>query len=110
GRLIAASGLVAVTYMNRQPAADLDSLVRHIRENDAALGIDGSRMGIWASSGNVPLALSVLLRTAEPFLTCAVMCYGYMLDLDGSTTVADAARMVGFVNPCAGASVGDLPA
>ena len=109
-RLITASGLVAITYGNRQPAADLDSLIRHVRENDAALGIDGSRIGIWASSGNVPLALSVLVRATEPPLRCAVLCYGYMLDLDGSSTVADTARMVGFVNPCAGASVSDLPA
>jgi acetyl esterase/lipase len=31
-----------------------------------------------------------------------------MLDLEGSTTVAEAARAFGFVNPCAGKSVDDL--
>ena len=39
----------------------------------------------------------------------AVFCYGYMLDLDGSTAVADATGKWGFVNPSAGKSVGDLP-
>ena len=42
-------------------------------------------------------------------LKCAVLCYGYMLDLDGATAVADAAKMFGFVNPCAGKSVDDFP-
>jgi hypothetical protein len=32
-----------------------------------------------------------------------------MLDVDGFTGVADAARQFGFVNPCAGRSVADLP-
>jgi hypothetical protein len=32
-----------------------------------------------------------------------------MLDLDGSTAVADAARQFGFVNPCAGKPIEDLP-
>jgi hypothetical protein len=39
---------------------------------------------------------------------CGVLCYGYTLDLDGSTIVADAARQWGFLTPCAGKSVGDL--
>jgi hypothetical protein len=32
-----------------------------------------------------------------------------MLDFDGSSQVADAAARFGFVNPCAGKSVDDLP-
>ena len=32
-----------------------------------------------------------------------------MLDLDGSTDIADAARTYGFPNPCAGKTVADLP-
>ena len=43
-QLIAASGLVAITYTNREPAADLDALLQHLRENAAALGIDGDRI------------------------------------------------------------------
>jgi hypothetical protein len=42
-------------------------------------------------------------------LKCAVFCYGYMLDFNGSTGVADAAKQFGFVNACAGRSVADLP-
>jgi acetyl esterase/lipase len=41
-------------------------------------------------------------------LKCAILCYGYMLDHEGSTGVADAAKNFGFANPCAGKSVEDL--
>jgi hypothetical protein len=109
GQLMAASGLVAITYTNREPAADIQALLQYIRQNAASLGIDENRIGVWASSGNVPLALSVLMQEDREFLKCAVLCYGVMLDLDGSTFVADAAKTFGFVNPCAGKSVNDLP-
>lgn len=60
-QLIAASGLIAITYTNREPAADLDALLHHVREHADALGIDGDRIGVLACSGNVPLALSSLI-------------------------------------------------
>ena len=64
-----------------------------------SLGIDGNRMGLWACSGHVPNALSLLARPERTCLKCAALCYGAMLDLDGSTVVADAAREYGFANP-----------
>ena len=109
GRLMAASGLVAITYMNREPEADVHALLQYVRQNAAPLGIDENRIGVWASSGNVPLALSVLMQEGGDYLKCAVLCYGLMLDLDGSIRVAEAARMWGFANPCAGRSINDLP-
>jgi len=107
-KLAAASGLVAVTYANREPATDIGHLLQYLRTNAPALGIDSERMGLWACSGNVPLALSLLLEKANERLRCAALCYGYMLDLDGSTSVAEASRTWGFANPCAGKTVGDL--
>jgi hypothetical protein len=109
GQLIAASGLAAITYTNREPTADLQALLGYVRRRAASLMIDENRIGMWASSGNVPLALSVLLREDREYLKCAVLCYGLMLDVDGFTHVAEAAGMWGFVNPCAGRSVDDLP-
>lgn len=109
GRLAAASGLVAITYTSREPAEDIHALLQYVRRNAGPLGIDGDRLGVWASSGNVPLALSVLMREAGDYLKCAVLCYGYMLDLDGSTEVAEAAETWGFANPCAGQSFDELP-
>jgi hypothetical protein len=42
------------------------------------------------------------------FLKCAVLLYGYTLDLDGSTAIVEATKRWGFSNPCAGKSVDDL--
>jgi len=109
GKLIAASGMATITYTNRDPAADLDALLQFTKQNSASLGIDETRMGLWASSGNVPLALSALMSPRGAELQCAVLCYGYTLDLDGGTGVAEAAKAFRFANPGAGRSVDDLP-
>jgi acetyl esterase/lipase len=109
GRLIAASGVAAITYSNRTPAEDLDALLMHLGQHAGPLGIDAGRMALWAASGNVPLALSVLMQANRDF-RCAVLCCGFMLDLDGATSVADAAATYGFVNPGAGRSLTALPA
>ena len=106
-RLTAASGLVAITYTNREPATDADALLGFVREHAAELNLDGNSIGLWACSGNVPLALSVLMSDAS--LKCAALCYGFMLDSEGAEHVALAAREWGFVNPCAGRSIADLP-
>jgi hypothetical protein len=71
-------------------------------------GIDDARIGVWASSGNVPLALSLLMKDAGHSLKCAVLCYGFMLDLDGATATADASASYQFVNPCAGRTIVDV--
>ena len=122
-QLIAASGMVAIAYTNREPAADLDALLQHVREHAAALGIDSDRIGLWGCSGNVPLALSALMQRATQSpnqngpglshgsgLRCAALLYGFMLDLDGATGVADAAQLFRFSNPNAGRSLDDLRA
>jgi hypothetical protein len=109
GQLMAASGLAAITYTNREPSADIDALLAYVRQHAGALGIDENRIGLWASSGNVPLALSVLMREGRDYLKCAVLCYGVMLDMEGESHVARAAKMWGFANPCAGKSVAELP-
>ena len=105
GQLVAASGMVAIGYTNREPVDDLDALLVYVRENAAALGIDEHRVGVWATSGNVPLALWALMRGT---LRCGALLYGFMLDLDGATGVADAAQSFRFTNPNAGASLDDL--
>lgn len=107
-KLMAASGLAAITYTNREPATDLQALLEYLRHNAASLGIDENRIGVWASSGNVPLALSLLMQDARASLKCAALCYGIMLDLDGAAHVAELAGKFGYTNPCAGKSVADL--
>lgn len=93
-QLIAASGMVAVTYANREPAGDLGALLEHLRSNGRVLGIDSSRVGLWATSGNGPVALS-----ASPSAVCMVLSNTYTCDLTGATHVADAARTFGFAVP-----------
>lgn len=108
-RLLAASGLAAITYTNRDPARDVHALLRHVRHNADPLGIDRERLALWASSGNVPVALSALTEAGVTDFKCAVIFYGYTLDLGDSTHVARASRAWGFANPSAGKSIADLP-
>lgn len=55
-QLIAASGLAAITYANRQPAPDVAAVVGHVTEKL------GSRIALWATSGHGPVAISALDR------------------------------------------------
>ena len=107
-QLIAVSGLVGITYANREPG-DVHEVLHYVQQNAASLGIDGNRIGVWACSGHGPNALSVLMEHGRDGLTCAVLAYAYALDLDGSTRIADAAKQFRFVTPAAGKSVNDLP-
>ena len=105
--LVAASGIAGISYRTLDPAADIRAVLWHLRASGATLQIDGARIGLWASSGNVPLALSVLME--DPAITCAALLYGYMLDAEGSTDVTDALKTWGFHNPAAGRSIDALP-
>ena len=106
-RLMAASGMAAVIYGTETPAADIHALLRHLRDDAESLGLDDDRFGLFAASGNVPVALSTLIRDRR--LRCGALLYGYTMDMDGSTIVAEIARQFGFVDACAGTSVDDLP-
>ena len=98
-RLLAASGLAAVTYSNEEPAVDAPAVLAYLCDNAAELGIDAGRFGLWACSGHAPTALAVLCRTPRLPIRCAALCYGYMLDLEGSTEVADQGRRFRFAVP-----------
>jgi hypothetical protein len=107
-QLIAASGLVAIAYSNRQPVDDVQAVLRCVHERAASLGIDETRLGLWAASGNGPLAVWLLMQKEWGALRSAVLCNGFMLDLDGSTAVADMQKVFRFANPGAGKSVDDV--
>ena len=55
-QLLAASGVTAITYANRQPGPDANALIDHVT---AELG---SRIALWATSGHGPVAITVLHR------------------------------------------------
>jgi hypothetical protein len=60
-QLIAASGMTAVTHLNREAEPDAVALMQH-------LGAKYRKVGLWATSGHGPLALSVASHA-----TCAVL-------------------------------------
>ena len=61
-RLIAASGMTAVTHSNRDPEPDALALMDHLNAN-------GGKVGIWATSGHGPVALSAAAKAACAVLT-----------------------------------------
>lgn len=107
-RLMATSGMAAAVYGASAPGEDVHAVLNHLRTNAGPLSLDAGRVGLFATSGNVTVALSALMRDAQ--IKCAALLYGYTMDLDGSTAVADMGRQAGFGNACAGKSVDDLPA
>lgn len=107
-QLLAASGMAAVVYGTEAPAEDVHAVLRHVRAEADALGVNGNRIGIFATSANVAVGLSGLMHDRR--LTCAAFLYGYTMDLNGSTAIADVSAQFGFVNACAGRSADDFPA
>ena len=71
GRLLAASGLAAVTYTNREPVGDLSALIETLSSRAAALGIAEGKMGVLGTSGHAPLALSLLMNGGPAQVACA---------------------------------------
>lgn len=109
GRLLAASGMAAVAYTTRNPVADIHAVLEHLGADGRALGVDAARTGLWAVSGNVPVALATLAHRQDGRIRAAVLSNGFMFDADGSSAVADAARTYGFANAADGMSARDLP-
>jgi hypothetical protein len=107
-RLLAVSGAAAVIYATSDPATDIHTVLRYLREQASSLAIDGDRIGILACSANAAAALSALMVGSPA--RCAALLYGYTMDLDGGTNVAAASSAFGFANACAGKSVDDLAA
>lgn len=89
GRLMAASGLVGVTFDHRYLSmkvkdletsfADVEELIRFVRANAASYHIDPDRIALWAFSGGGP-HLSLGLRGNRAYIRCLVSYYA-TLDL-----------------------------
>jgi Flp pilus assembly protein TadD/dienelactone hydrolase len=78
-RLIAASGMVAVTFDARGEQAnaeDVRDLLAYVRDHAKDLGIDASRVAAWACSANVRSTLAVLMAPEAPPVVAAVLYYG----------------------------------
>lgn len=87
GELIAASGMVAVTFDHRyigwagldQAAADIDAAIAYAREHAESFQLDPNRLGLWAFSGGGVL-LAPYLRRRPPYVR-ALAAYYPILDL-----------------------------
>ena len=89
GRLLAAAGMVAVTFTHRlagppdmlltEAAADVQDALQFARQNASQWNADGDRVGVaaWSLGGTL---LSGLLREKPPYLRCILAFYP-MLDL-----------------------------
>lgn len=77
-RLVAAHGIVGVVYQSdpADAAKSLDLVFRHLRDHAQRLGIEPSRMALWACSANVSLALPWLHADPRPDVAAAVLYYG----------------------------------
>jgi acetyl esterase/lipase len=99
GRLAAVSGFIGVTFNHRfygsdrifDAQDDIEELVRFVREESDALGIDAERLALWAFSGG-GIFLSELIRHPAAFIRGLIGFYTVM-DLRSFPT-ADPSRAV----------------
>jgi len=94
GRLMAASGLVGVTFDHRYISmgmkdlatsfADVEEAIRFVRTNATSYHVDPERIGLWVFSGGGP-HLSIGLRGDAPYIRCLVSFYA-ILDLSESAS------------------------
>lgn len=87
GRLVAASGLIGVTFNHRsseghtrmrEVVEDIADLLSVLREQGPSLGIDTDRLCIWTCSAGTPFALTLALRDRPGYVRCIVSYYGIM--------------------------------
>jgi len=92
GRLMAASGLIGVTFDHRYVSmsvkdletsfADVEEAIRFVRANAASYQIDPERIALWVFSGGGP-HLSIGLRGEATYIRCLVSFYA-ILELSAS--------------------------
>ena len=81
GELIAASGMIAVTYETQYSHSETDSLIYFLCKNGDEYNIDKEKIALFGCSANV-LAAQSLLQEPDYKFKCAVMYYGIFLTPD----------------------------
>lgn len=105
-QLLASEGVVVIAYDAVDPTGDLETLLAYLRTEGGRLGIDANRLGVFACSGNGPVALAAV---AAGGVQCAILLYAFTFDGPHSSTVETASRQFGFANPSARLTVDDVP-
>jgi acetyl esterase/lipase len=94
GRLMAASGMAAVTFNRRsteaftrmaEAEAEVATMLKHVQRSAARYGFEATRLGIWVCSAGPPTVLPQVLRSPPEGLRCIVVYYG-LLDLQPAST------------------------
>src|SRR5687767_2401476 len=76
GRYVTTSGFAGVTMDATAATADFDRLIAHLRSNASSLGLDPSRVVVWACSANVRAGLPLVSDPARSYIAGAVLYYG----------------------------------
>jgi hypothetical protein len=77
-QVVAAQGMIAVTYDVAFADDDLDYVLDYLAGNARRLGVDASRMALWTCSNNARTALRVLADEEHPHagaFRCGVVAY-----------------------------------
>ncbi|MDX1941783.1 MAG: hypothetical protein SFU99_14580 [Saprospiraceae bacterium] len=79
-KVVAMNGMAAVNYQsyNHSKVQDAADIVDYLRKNAAKLRIDENRLGVWACSANVPIALPLVMQSNRSYIRCAAFYYGVM--------------------------------
>lgn len=86
GRLVAASGMIGVTFTHRlgypkpllaDAASDVSAAINYIRANAASLNIDQDRLCLAAYSAGGPM-LSLAMRDKPEYVRCLVAFYAFL--------------------------------
>lgn len=77
GKLIGASGLIAVTFNWDYPnSTGIEQAIAYVHEHAAEFQIDSERLCIFAVSAGVSAGFTVALQEMPPYLRCLVGYYG----------------------------------
>jgi len=85
GELVAASGLVGVTFNHRlfaltdyeRARSDVAAATEYVRSHAAELNVDADRIALWCFSGGGPLMTS-MLRDRPDYVRCLLAFYAYL--------------------------------
>lgn len=86
GKVIAASGLSAVTFNHRvlsdgfsvqEVIKDINNLIEYVINNADNLGIDKNKIAIWSFSGGVPFGMYAGLSGYFDYIKCIISYYGF---------------------------------
>lgn len=79
--LIAASGMIAVTYQTKYSPSEADSLISYLSRNAAKYNIDINSIALFGCSANA-LAAQSLMQNDKYNIRCVVFYYGALLTPD----------------------------